>query len=90
MMTTTGYNVTDPDSATDDYGYLFACSEWNSSGNGTFKWNFGDGQFGGTQLTGTTYSGANGFGIFKYDPTSITLDGTSKSFNACSTKGLNA
>ena len=90
IMNTTGYSVTDPDSATDDYGYLFACCEWNSSGNGNFKWNFGDGQFGGTQLTGTTYSGANGFGIFKYDPTSITLDSTSKSFNACSTKGLNA
>ena len=52
--------------------------------------NFGNGVFGNTALTGTTYNGADGNGIFKYDPNSITLDSTSKSFKSLSTKGLNA
>ena len=52
--------------------------------------NFGNGVFGTTALTGTTYNGADGNGIFKYDPNSITLDSTSKSFKSLSTKGLNA
>ena len=52
--------------------------------------NFGNGIFGTTALTGTTYNGADGNGIFKYDPNSITLDSTSKSFKSLSTKGLNA
>ena len=52
--------------------------------------NFGNGVFGTTALTGTTYNGADGNGIFKYDPNNITLDGASKSFKSLSTKGLNA
>ena len=32
------------------------------------EFNFGNGIFGSTQLTGTTYQDSNGRGIFKYQP----------------------
>ena len=88
MANTTGITIA-AYTSTEDFGYVPAVCEYNSGGNGTFACNFGNGSFAGTQLTGTTYAGADGLGIFKYDPTSITLDGVSKSFNALSTKGLN-
>jgi len=43
--------------------------------------NFGNGAFGSTQLTGTTYQGSGNIGIFKYQPPT--------GFTALSTKGLN-
>ena len=55
-----------------------------------WQWNFGNGAFGSTQLTGTTYDGSDGQGIFKYNPKNLTLDSTTKSFKALCTKGLNS
>jgi len=80
MMNTTGYSITA------GLTYMFGIS-----GHTTYRWvcNFGNGAFGSTQLTGTTYNGSDGNGIFKYNPNSITLDGSSKSFKSLSTKGLN-
>jgi len=80
MMNTTGYSITA------GLTYMFGVS-----GHSTYRWvcNFGNGAFGSTQLTGTTYNGSDGNGIFKYNPNSITLDGSSKSFKSISTKGLN-
>ena len=74
-------------SITADRTWLFGC---NGSNNCIVKWNFGNGYFGTTQLTGTTYQGADGKGIFKYDPNNITLDSTTKSFKSLSTTGLNS
>ncbi len=48
--------------------------------SGEFQLNFGNGTFGSTQLTGTTYQ-ATGLGIFKYQPPT--------GYTALSTKGLN-
>ena len=67
--------------------YHFGC---NGNNNCIWDWNFGNGVFGTTALTGTTYTGADGNGIFKYDPNNITLDSTTKSFKSLTTKGLNA
>ena len=46
-----------------------------------FNFNFGNGCFGSTQLTGTTYQADGNLGIFKYQPPS--------GFTALCTKGLN-
>ena len=67
--------------------YHFGC---NGNNNCIWDWNFGNGVFGETALTGTTYNGSDGNGIFKYDPNNITLDSTTKSFKSLTTKGLNA
>ena len=53
--------------------------------------NFGNGSFGSTKLTGTTYSDANGYGTFKYSPNqggAANFDGTAKNFYAMNTKNL--
>jgi len=50
--------------------------------SGEFQMNFGNGSFGGTALTGTTYSGADGSSTFQYEPPT--------GYSAVSTKGLNA
>jgi len=83
-----GISITDPASVTDGCYYFSFCGF--SDQNEGCEANFGNGSFGTTQLTGTTYAGADGNGIFKYDPNNITLDGASKSFKSLSTKGLNA
>ena len=77
-------------SITADKEYFFAVSDNNGAQVYVYEANFGNGCFGSTQLTGTTYNGADGNGIFKYDPNNITLDSTTKSFKSLSTKGLNA
>ena len=81
MLNTTGYSIS-------AVPYVFGVALYDDGGG--FSCNFGNGAFGSTQLTGTTYSGSDGNGIFKYDPNNITLDGTSKSFKSLSTKGLNS
>ena len=53
----------------------------------TYKTNFGNGSFGDTQLTGTTYSDAGGEGTFKYDMAG-TFDGSSQNFRALCTVNL--
>jgi hypothetical protein len=58
--------------------YIVQCGLYNG---GEFRFNFGNGAFGSTQLTGTTYQGAGSNGIFKYQPPT--------GFTALSTKGLN-
>ena len=58
--------------------YIPQCGLYNG---GEFRFNFGNGAFGSTQLTGTTYQGDGNNGIFKYDPPT--------GFTALSTKGLN-
>ena len=75
---------------THDGCYYPAFSDYHYSPSYICRANFGNGVFGTTALTGTTYDGADGNGIFKYDPKNVTLDGVSKSFNAITTKGLNA
>ena len=93
MMNTTGLtigNVLTDNNARSLGAYFFGCCEWNSSGNGTWQWNFGNGVFGSSPLTGTTYDGSDGQGIFKYNPKNLTLDSTTKSFKALCTKGLNS
>jgi hypothetical protein len=57
--------------------YIVQCGLYNG---GEFRFNFGNGAFGSTQLTGTTYQ-ASGIGIFKYQPPT--------GYTALSTKGLN-
>ncbi len=81
MLNTTGYSIS-------AVPYVFGVALYDDGGG--FSCNFGNGAFGSTQLTGTTYNGSDGNGIFKYDPNSITLDGSSKSFKSLSTKGLNS
>ena len=81
MLNTTGYSIS-------AVPYVFGVALYDDGG--AFSCNFGNGAFGSTQLTGTTYNGSDGNGIFKYNPNSITLDGSSKSFKSLSTKGLNA
>tara|TARA_R100000655_G_scaffold70847_1_gene109164 strand:+ start:9849 stop:11192 length:1344 start_codon:yes stop_codon:yes gene_type:complete len=81
MLNTTGYSLTA------GLTYMFGVSVYDNGGS--LSCNFGNGAFGSTQLTGTTYNGSDGNGIFKYDPNNITLDGSSKSFKSLSTKGLN-
>ena len=93
MMNTTGLtigNVLTDTNARSLGAYFFGCCEWNSTGNGTWQWNFGNGAFGSAPLTGTTYDGSDGQGIFKYNPKNLTLDSTTKSFKALCTKGLNS
>ena len=58
--------------------YLVQCGLYNG---GEFRFNFGNGAFGSTQLTGTTYQGDGNIGIFKYQPPT--------GYTALSTKGLN-
>tara|TARA_R110000824_G_scaffold227883_1_gene415713 strand:+ start:353 stop:1690 length:1338 start_codon:yes stop_codon:yes gene_type:complete len=87
MVSTTGKDIT-TSSSTPNGIYLPALGDWASASGVTASTNFGNGCFGTTQLTGTTYQGVGSIGIFKYDPQSITLDGVSKSFTAFSTKGL--
>ena len=53
----------------------------------TLQTNFGNGCFGSTQLTGTTYSDAGGKGTFKYDM-SGTFDGSSQDFRALCTQNI--
>ena len=81
MLNTTGVSITA------GLTYMFGASLYDNGGG--FSCNFGNGSFASTQLTGTTYNGSDGNGIFKYNPNNITLDGTSKSFKSLSTKGLN-
>ena len=81
MLNTTGVDIASGKT------YLFGVSGYDS--NSRLSCNFGNGAFDNNQLTGTTYNGADGNGIFKYNPNNITLDGSSKSFKSLSTKGLN-
>ena len=75
--------ITGINSANDGYDYFFhAGLESSSSGRyGKYSWNFGNGAFGSTQLTGTTYNDSQGRGIFKYQPPT--------NFLALCTKNLN-
>jgi len=62
--------ITGINSANDGFDYFFhAGLESSSSGRyGKYSWNFGNGAFGSTQLTGTTYQDSQGRGIFKHQP----------------------
>ena len=75
--------LTGINSANDGFDYFFhAGLESSSSGRyGIYKFNFGNGAFGSTQLTGTTYNDSQGRGIFKYQPPT--------NFLALCTKNLN-
>jgi hypothetical protein len=75
--------LTGINSANDGYEYFFLMDlESSSSGRyGKCSFNFGNGAFGSTQLTGTTYQDSNGQGIFKYQPPT--------NFLALCTKNLN-
>jgi hypothetical protein len=80
----TGISITAVGS-TNKGGYMLASQEWNSGGNGTFQWNFGNGYFGTTAISGAV-ADAGGIGQFKYNPSTGTFDGSSKDFRAlCAT-----
>ena len=74
------------------HGFYFP--EWgdlDGSGGSFFGLNFGNGWFKVTKLTGTTYSDAQGQGIFKYSPNdggASSFDSTAKDFLAICTKNL--
>ena len=56
---------------------------YSSSGNAnTGSFNFGNGAFGSTQLTGTTYADSNSQGVFKYQPPTNYLAWCTKNLNA--------
>ena len=59
----------------------FAPMDYSGSGSDELVYNFGNGAFGTTQLTGTTYQGSGNLGIFKYQPPS--------GYTALCTTGLN-
>ena len=75
--------ITGINSANDGYDYFFhAGLESSSSGRyGRYYWNFGNGVFNNTVLTGTTYTDSNGQGKFQYQPPT--------NFLALCTKNLN-
>ena len=55
---------------------------YSASGNvNTGQFNFGNGAFGSTQLTGTTYQDSNGQGVFKYQPPTNYLAWCTKNLN---------
>ena len=55
----------------------------STSGNAnTGSFNFGNGAFGSTQLTGTTYNDSNNEGVFKYQPPTNYLAWCTKNLNA--------
>ena len=71
------------------YTYSPALGLYNQTAAGT-QCNFGNGSFGSTSLTGTTYSDVGGEGTFKYNPSTGTFDGASKDFRAICTKNIKA
>ena len=82
----TGFTITAA-ASTNKGLYLLAAQEWNSSGNGTFQWNFGNGYFGTTAVS-SGVADAGGEGTFEYNPSSGTFDGSSKDFRAICTTNL--
>ena len=72
--------------------YFPGCADQETTSS-TFAYNFGNGAFGDTVLTGTTYADADGYGIFKYSPNdggSASFDSSAKDFMAICTKNLAA
>ena len=52
-----------------------------NAGDNKVYFNFGNGSFGTTQLSGTTYQDSNGQGVFKYQPPTNYLAWCTKNFN---------
>ena len=84
VQNSSGYSIID---VTADYtsprayqAYFFGCCEWDSSGNGSWQWNFGNGFFGTTAVS-SAGTNASGNGIFEYN--------VPAGYTALSTKGLN-
>ena len=76
---TGGISITSA-SSSNSGNYFFGCTNHDSSNNGTWQWNFGNGYFGTTAVS-SAGTNASSNGIFEYDvPTGYT---------ALSTKGLN-
>jgi len=78
----TGYDIN-----ADGKPYILATAVYN----GLTNVNFGSGVFGTTALTGTTYSDANGTGIFKYSPNqggASNFDSAAKNFYTLNTKNI--
>ena len=77
----TGYDIED------GIYYAFGTSVYQSD----TSLNFGNGTFKGVKLTGTTYSDANGEGIFKYSPNqggAANFDSAAKNFYTLNTKNI--
>jgi len=77
----TGYDIQD------NILYAFGTSVYQSDAS----LNFGNGTFKGVKLTGTTYSDANGEGIFKYSPNqggASNFDSSAKNFYTLNTKNI--
>ena len=74
------------------FTYIPCVSLYNSEAAGAMA-NFGNGTFGLTAITGTTYADNDGYGIFKYSPNdggSASFDSAVKNFMALCTKNLGA
>jgi len=65
--------------------YFFSCSHFTSAV--TFEWNFGNGTFGSTAVSSSNPD-ANGYGLFEYDPSVGTFDGSSKDFLCLCSKNI--
>lgn len=69
-----------------DMSYFYTpynCQDGGGTNNGVMDYNFGEGTFGGTDISSAN-SDANGYGLFEYDPT---LSGTE--YYALCTKNIN-
>ena len=82
MNSGTGISITAPASTTNGY-YLISYGDWENLSTATWEVNFGSP----TYSVSSSNSDPNGYGSFEYS-TTITGDGSSKSFYALCTKNL--
>ena len=82
----TGLSITAAASTTGGF-YLPSAGDYDSVNNVTLAFNFGNGYFGTTAISGAV-ADAGGEGQFKYNPSTGTFDGSSKDFRAICTDNL--
>ena len=82
----TGLSITAAASTTGGF-YLPSAGDYDSVNNVTLAFNFGNGYFGTTAISGAV-ADAGGEGQFKYNPSTGTFDSSSKDFRAICTNNL--
>ena len=82
----TGLSITAAASTTGGF-YLPSAGDYDSVNNVTLAFNFGNGYFGTTAISGAV-ADAGSKGQFKYNPSTGTFDGSSKDFRAICTDNL--
>ena len=88
----TGISITAAANTT-GYGNYFFCVGDRHGDDSIWYCNFGNGYFGTTALTGTTYSDNDSIGTFKYSPNdggASSFDSSAKNFMALCTKNIKA